>query len=146
MSYDCFLSYASADVKTAEALYGRLTAEGFSVWFDKARLQPGFDWHREIEAACEASRIVLPILTPRWSRSEWTKYETYGAEAIIPLIAEGRFEDVATPPLRRVQASAITLGADRIDAPGLVSAIRARLAEPAVDTAERQRRLAHLRY
>src|SRR4029079_6660573 len=99
MSYDCFLSYASADVKTAEALYGRLTAEGFSVWFDKVRLQPGFDWYREIEAACEASRIVLPILTPRWSRSEWTRYETYGAEAIIPLVAEGRFQDVATPPL-----------------------------------------------
>jgi hypothetical protein len=96
MAHDCFLSYAAADVTTAEALYRRLTAEGFAVWFDTVRLQPGFDWHREIEAACEASRIVLPILTPRWSRSAWTTYETYGAEAIIPLIAEGRFEDVAT--------------------------------------------------
>jgi hypothetical protein len=30
--------------------------------------------------------VVLPVLTPRWKRSEWTRYETYGAEAVIPLL------------------------------------------------------------
>jgi len=81
MPYDCFISYASADIRLAEDLHRRLTAEGFTVWFDKVRLQPGFDWHREIEQGCENSRILLPILTPRWRNSDWTKYETYGAEA-----------------------------------------------------------------
>src|SRR5689334_8748433 len=106
MPYDCFISYASDDVEIAEALRERLTAEGFSIWFDKVRLRTGCDWHREIEAACESSRIVLPVLTPRWKQSHWTKYETYSAESVIPIVAQGLFDDVATPPLRRVQMAA----------------------------------------
>ena len=53
------------------------------VWFDKARLAPGFNWHHEIEQGCENSRVILPVLTPRWKNSDWTKFETYGAEAVI---------------------------------------------------------------
>jgi hypothetical protein len=97
MAYDCFLSYASQDLTHAESVYARLTAAGFKVWFDKARLQPGYNWHKEIEESCETSRVVLPLLTPRWKQSEWTRYETYGAEAVIPLLVEGRWEDVSTP-------------------------------------------------
>ena len=83
MAYDCFLSYASKDLAHAEAVHGRLTGAGFKVWFDKARLQPGYDWHKEIEESCENSRVVLPLLTPHWKQSEWTRYETYGAGAVI---------------------------------------------------------------
>lgn len=101
MLYDCFISYASTDVVIAEAVHKRLTNDGFSVWFDKIRLSPSCDWHREIEAACESSRVVLPVLTPRWRLTEWTKYETYGAESIIALVADGTFDEVATPPLKR---------------------------------------------
>ena len=90
MSYDCVISYASADLPLAEGLHRRLLAEGFTVWFDKARLQPGFDWHREIEQGCENSRVFLPVLTPHWKNSDWTKYETYGAEAVIPLVFQRR--------------------------------------------------------
>src|SRR4051812_27163735 len=100
-TYDAFISYASPDLTFAEEVHGRLTAAGFRVWFDKARLELGCDWHKEIEAGCEASRVLLPILTPRWKQSEWTKFETYGAEAVIPLIVEGNFKDIATPPLTR---------------------------------------------
>ena len=107
MPYDCFISYASADMAIAEDLHRRLTAEGFSVCFDRARLQPGYDWHKEIEEGCEASRVLLPVLTPRWKLSEWTRYETYCAEAIISLLFEGDFEAVSTPPLRRFQAQAL---------------------------------------
>jgi tetratricopeptide (TPR) repeat protein len=136
--YDCFISYASADLALAEALHRRLEAAGLSVWFDRARLQPGYDWHREIEQACESSRVVLPILTPRWKRSEWTRYETYGAEHIIPLLAEGRWEEVATPPLARFQHHSFAASDD-----ALIGAIRERLAQPAPDKAPR---VAHLRY
>ena len=48
----------------AKALEHRLTDAGFSVWFDKARLNPGCDWHKEIEAGCNAARVILPLLTP----------------------------------------------------------------------------------
>src|SRR5271169_5903541 len=85
-----FISYASGDLARAEELQARLTAAGFEVWFDKARLAPGCDWHNEIEAGCEAARVILPLLTPRWLHSPWTKYETYASDAVIPVLAEGK--------------------------------------------------------
>ncbi len=107
MPYDVFISYSSNDLKPAEEVYRRLTDKGFTVWFDRARLNPGFDWHKDIEDGCESSRIVVPIMTPRWKQSEWTKYETYGAESVIPLVVEGEWEDVNTPPLERFQAEKV---------------------------------------
>lgn len=86
---DAFISYASADLAFAAEVQRRLAVAGFRVWFEKARLNSGCDWHKEIEAGCQASRVLLPILTPRWKNSEWTKSETYwgrsGAEPVIPL-------------------------------------------------------------
>jgi hypothetical protein len=130
VSYDCFISYASADIALAEALYRRLTEADLSVWLDRARLQPGYDWHREIEKACDSIRVILPILTPRWKLSDWTRFETYGAECILPLIGEGKIEDIVTPPLARLQAVPV-------DDPNLPRAIRAHLAQPAPEKAPR---------
>jgi tetratricopeptide (TPR) repeat protein len=138
MAWDCFISYASADLAIAEALEQRLLSAGFAVWFDKVRLMPGYDWHREIEHGCESSRVLLPVLTPRWKISEWTRFETYGAESVIPLLAEGAWEDVATPPLERFQNHQLRLPDD-----ALVAAIRQRLEEPPL---EKARRLANLKY
>lgn len=144
MPYDCFISYASADLGYAEELHRRLTAEGFKVWFDKTRLQPGFDWHREIEQGCENSRVFLPILTQRWKLSDWTKFETYGAEAIIPLILEGAWAEVCTPPLERFQAENIDLThLDDSIWERLFAAIRRELAQPIPKKASR---LDHLRH
>ncbi|MEM8872664.1 MAG: tetratricopeptide repeat protein [Planctomycetota bacterium] len=105
--FDVFISYASADREYAQAVHDQLKAAGLSVWFDQARLKPGLDWHREIEAGCEASRVMLPILTPRWGDSRWTCYETYVHNAIVPLLFEGTVEESFTPPLRRFQAQSI---------------------------------------
>ena len=88
-NYDAFISYASADLAIGQVVFERLRGAGFEVWFDRDRLKLGFDWHREIEARCEASLVMLPILTPRWRQSLWTCYETYGHEAIIPMLFEG---------------------------------------------------------
>src|SRR5262249_35121599 len=41
------------------------------------------DWHGEIEAGRDASRIILPVLTPAWKESEWGRYETYGGERTL---------------------------------------------------------------
>ena len=109
MRFDCFLSYASLDRVQAEGVYGRLVNAGFIVWFDAARLQPGYNWHKEIEDGCESSRVILALLTPNWKLSQWTRYETYGAEFVIPLVVEGGWEQIATPPLKRFQNIAIDL-------------------------------------
>ena len=144
MSYDCFISYSSSDLRIAEELHGQLCNEGFNCWFDKARLAPGFDWHREVEEGCESSRVVLPILTPRWGLSEWTKFETYGAEVIIPLVFEGTWADVTTPPLESYQAEKIELTSlETVAWTRLFRAIRRCLAQT---MPQKVTRVAHLRY
>lgn len=143
-TYDLFISYNSIDVKLAEALHKRLVTEGFSVWFDKARLNPGCKWHDEIEKGCEASRIILPLLTPSWRKSEWTKFETYGAEAIIPIKYEGSWHEVATPPLIRYQGTTFDYSQPQnVDWPKLYKAIRKLLSHPSPKKASR---ITHLRY
>jgi tetratricopeptide (TPR) repeat protein len=144
MPYDCFISYASADLPYAEELNRRLTSEGLTVWFDKARLSPGCDWHREIEQGCENSRIMLPILTPRWKESEWTRFETYGAEAVIPLVYEGKWADVATPPLELIQAEQVNAASlNKADWARLCTNLRHLLGRA---TPQKQDRLVHLQY
>jgi len=128
---ELFISYASGDLARAAALQARLVAEGHAVWFDKARLTPGCDWHQEIEAGCDAARIILPLITPRWAKSEWMRYETYAHDAVIPVLAEGKAEAVMPPPLRRRNAVALDpLAADEPAWQALLAAIRAKLAEP----------------
>jgi hypothetical protein len=136
---NCFISYASPDLAYAQALRDRLETAGLSVWFDKARLREGYSWHEQIEEACEATRVVLPVLTPRWKDSEWTRYETYGAESVIPLLYEGTWDEVKTPPLMRWQGQLI--GA--VDADRLIDALHDLLAQPAPEKAQR---VAHLRF
>ena len=128
---DIFISYAAADLERAAVLHARLTAEGFHVWFDKARLQAGCNWHREIEAACDAARVILPLVTPNWKDSEWTRFETYGHGAILVVLAQGAAEDVLSPPLRETQGIALDpLAADDAAWQQLFVALRAVLAKP----------------
>jgi hypothetical protein len=141
---ELFISYASPDFARAEALHRRLSEEQFSVWFDKVRLNPGCDWHREIEAGCNAARLVLPLLTPHWQKSDWTKYETYAAPVVLPIIAECAPEEVLTPPLRRLQAATFDpLSATGADWQALFAAIRAKLAAPLPERPPFLVRLAH---
>jgi tetratricopeptide (TPR) repeat protein len=135
---ELFISYSSADLARAEALFARLHAEGFQVWFDKARLRPGHDWHKEIEAGCEAARVVVALITPRWKGSEWTRFETYGHGNIVMLLAEGEPKDVLTPPLAGKQGLAFDpLTADAAAWRTLIAALRARLAEKVPERAAR---------
>ena len=144
MPYDVFISYASEDIAFAQELNDHLVTEGFKVWFDKARLSPGFDWYKEIEQGCENSRVVLPVMTPRWKNSEWTKFETYGAEAVFPMLFEGLWSDVSTPPLERFQAEMMDM--NKIggpDWPRLISDIR-RVRESQLP--EKASHLTHIHY
>jgi hypothetical protein len=133
-----FISYASGDLHRAAALHALLAAEGFRVWFDKVRLTPGCDWHKEIEAGCEAARVILPLITPRWAKSEWTRYETYAHDAVIPVLAEGNAGDVMPAPLRRWNAVALDpLAVDDGARQALLTAIRAKLEEPPPERTDR---------
>lgn len=144
MPYDCFISYASPDLSFAEDLHSRLVALGFTVWLDRTRLEPGCNWHLEIEQGCENSRVFLPVLTPRWKESDWTRFETYGAESVVPLVYQGRWEDVSTPPLERFQAESLDVSScddGKLERLGVI--LRRILDRPAP---LKQDRLIHLHY
>jgi hypothetical protein len=82
--------------------------------------------------------VILPLITPRWAKSEWTRYETYAHDAVIPVLAEGKLEDVMPPPLRRWNALALDpLAVEEAVWQTLLTAIRTKLAEPAPERASR---------
>lgn len=125
-SYDCFVSYASEDGAYAAETYRRLSAGGIRVWFDQVCIVPGDDYRARILEGCRDGRVVLvPILTPHWGRRDWTKYETFGARGIVPILAEGCLSEVMPDPLRNIQAITIDFGdPDKNDWLSLFRAIR----------------------
>jgi hypothetical protein len=101
-------------------------------------------WHEVIERHREASRVVLPLLTPEWKDSEWTRFETYGAEHIIPLLLRSEWEKVAPAPLAGVQGDLLNLAsATDADWDRLFARIRKLLEEPKPERQGRQFLLSH---
>jgi hypothetical protein len=54
-----FIAYACEDRRPAEKLCAELAAADFSPWMDAARLLPGQNWPRAIEAAIESSGFFV---------------------------------------------------------------------------------------
>jgi len=101
---DIFISYASADRPTAEALAATLSSRGWSVWWDRT-IPPGMSFDEVIEAALTAAKCVIVL----WSRasitSDWVKVEAAEAarrRILIPAL----IEEVTIPlEFRRLQAA-----------------------------------------
>lgn len=101
---DVFVSYASADRERAKVVADALSAEGWSVWWDRT-IPPGKQFDQVIEEALDAARCVVVL----WSRtsvsSNWVKTESAEAmrrNVLVPAL----IEDVRIPlEFRRVQAA-----------------------------------------
>jgi len=64
-----FVSYRRSDSPSAarqiaDALRARFGAE--SVFFDTRDLQPGTDWHRDIEDRVRAADVIVAVIGPQW--------------------------------------------------------------------------------
>ena len=59
-----FLSYASQDIESAKAIYLALRDQGHRVFFDRAELPAGDEYHNRIRAAVEKSRLFLFLISP----------------------------------------------------------------------------------
>ena len=101
-----FISYASPDRPTAEALAKALMKEGWSVWWDRT-IPPGKSFDEVIEAALSAAKCVIVL----WSRasvaSDWVKVEASDAakrKILIPAL----IEEVTIPlEFRRIQSASL---------------------------------------
>ena len=84
-----FISYSRIDSSAANTLYADLQARGFEPWMDTQRLEGGDNFTRYIQAAINASDVLLLLLTPSAVASQWVELEyTYAknqGKRIIPL-------------------------------------------------------------
>lgn len=91
-----FLSYASADRARVAPIVAALTAQGFSVWWDR-QITGGSAYAREIEAALKACDIVVVAWSAASIESDWVRDEAaFGRDhrRLVPLRL-----DEAEPPL-----------------------------------------------
>lgn len=59
-----FLSYASQDREQAKAIYLALCEQGHKIFFDRADLPAGEEYHNRIRAAIERSHLFLLLISP----------------------------------------------------------------------------------
>ncbi len=91
---DIFISYSRIDAEVMRRLRADLQAAGFSVWTDDVSLEPGTpSWQRAIEAAIQAARCAIVLLSPEAKKSKWVEIEVSLAEdlglRVFPLLVRG---------------------------------------------------------
>ena len=72
---EIFLSHASADRKSADALVRSLRRANLQVWYSKSHLQGAQPWHDAIGRALKRCDWFLLLLSPAAVKSRWVKLE-----------------------------------------------------------------------
>jgi hypothetical protein len=92
---DVFISYASADNKTADEVCAALEASGISCWIAPRNVKPGVDYAASIVDAIRDAHVLLLILSGAANASRHIKRELDRAVAAGLSILPVRIEDVA---------------------------------------------------
>ncbi len=74
-----FVSYASADIALAEALYDWLSRRGFHVWFAPRDMESGAEVRAQLVKNLYESDLVLVVLSPSSLKSDWVRAEVLSA-------------------------------------------------------------------
>jgi hypothetical protein len=84
-----FMSYSSTEEAMAGSAKDFLEKYGLSVFLAREDIKPTADWQKEIVYNLKSCDVFMPLLTAKFSKSEWTDQETGMAFAldkfIIPL-------------------------------------------------------------
>jgi hypothetical protein len=76
MPNSVFISYAQQDADIARQLTRALNDSGIAdVFFDRAALRPGSNWHLEVANALERANVMVVLVSPESMASEWVRQE-----------------------------------------------------------------------
>lgn len=143
---DIFISYEHNDRPKAQMLATALTAEGWTVWWDR-RIAPGESFDVVIERELASCRCVIVLWTARSVGATWVRNEARRAakrRVLVPLLMEAvepplEFENLQAADLTTWEASAehaeFEAVLDRILA---LAPVPARMAKITVQNARRE--------
>jgi TIR domain-containing protein len=94
MAHDVFVSYASEDQLTAEAVLASLEHEGIRSWIACRNLRPGDDYGEHIIEAIKQARVFLLIFSSHANQSRHVRIELERAVSLGVLIIPFRIENV----------------------------------------------------
>jgi hypothetical protein len=107
--HDVFISYTREDQPAAAAIADRLSAAGFSVFFDRQALVTGDSWSDQIGQELRSARAVVALLSSRSRRSTWVAdelQETLGSKKIVvPVLLDQGAKDNYLWPLLATRQS-----------------------------------------
>jgi hypothetical protein len=131
-SASIFISYAHADREHADRLASRLSAVGYSVWWDR-HIRTGRHFDQVIETAHAMARLVIVLWSKHSVSSDWVRAEASRAledNKLLPVKI-----DEVRPPLRFAQIQAANLvgwdgSADTAGLAALLHEVREQLGPP----------------
>lgn len=118
---DLFLSYSSQDRPRAKELADALTAQGFSVWWDR-KIPTGEAFDDELGRQIEAARAIVVLWSPNSVASRWVKDEAsegLSRKTLFPvMLAQTRlpfgYRRIQTADFRDWQPGTPHLGFDQL--------------------------------
>jgi len=112
---DIFISYASADRDRAQAIGRALTAQGYSVWWDRS-IPPGEIFEEVIQRSLDSAKCVIVLWSTTSVSSNWVKTEAAEAAA-RKILVPALIDEVRLPiEFKRIQsANLVNWNADASD-------------------------------
>lgn len=92
-----FISYSRSDGAFVKDLANRLREAGCTIWQDISALRGGQTWASEIDQAVRGSDLLIVVLSPDSSASEWVRKETLLAMKLRKPILPILFRDTEIP-------------------------------------------------
>lgn len=87
---DIFISYSRSDEHFVSRLAAALEARGKDVWVDLSDIRKGADWQAKMLSGVESARVVVPVISPAFTRSEPCAQEIEHAVAhhkrLVPIV------------------------------------------------------------